>query len=185
MPTFHVLLATIGRSSLQRMINSLVNELLECDHLTIVFDGVKPINCDVSNIKCTIHIYEEERALGYWGHEIRNKYAHIIEQTDFVLHADDDDVYVQGTFNYLRTECDDNMKLYIAQMKGEKLYPENHDLFGGNIGTPMGIIPYNYNQNSEWGLFMGGDGFFYENISRVADIIWLPRIIYLIREYKL
>jgi len=184
MPTFHVLLATIGRPSLQKMIDSLKPELVEGDHLTIVFDGVQRNHCDISNMKCNTHIYEENTPLGYWGHGIRNKYAPLLEQTDFVMHADDDDIYIPGSFSFLRTECCDHKTLYIAQMKSyiaHTVYPLKDDVCFENIGTPMGIIPYNHNQHHEWGLFYGGDGYFYENISKVANIVWLKKIIYLIK----
>jgi len=187
MPTFHVLLATIGRPSLQRMIDSLQSELLESDHLTVVFDGVQRNHCDISNMKCHTHIYEENTPLGYWGHGIRNKYAPLLEQTDFVMHADDDDIYTSGSFQFLRTECNDHSILYIAQMKANDFQcPIEERLCNGNVGTPMGIIPYKCNQMYEWGLFYGGDGYFYENMSKaVTGVVWLKRVIYLIKDSTL
>ena len=38
-PTFHILISTAGRPCLRRMLDSLKDELLKNDAITIVFDG--------------------------------------------------------------------------------------------------------------------------------------------------
>ncbi len=106
-PTFHILITSIGRPQLVRQINSLIPQLNENDHITIVFDGVDIMKLDTKKAKCKIHLYKENKKLGFWGHAIRNKYAKLIEKTDFVLHADDDDYYLDNVFNRLRKKCKD------------------------------------------------------------------------------
>jgi hypothetical protein len=94
MITFHILVASTNRTTLQNLIHSLANQLGKEDHLTIVFDGHSEIpHWDIlSQLWCKVHLFCEPQALGFWGHGIRNKYASLLEPTTFVLHADDDDI---------------------------------------------------------------------------------------------
>jgi hypothetical protein len=186
-PTFNVLLATIARSSLQRMLDSLKPQLHAEDCLTLVFDGrTKPGWVNLEGFACKIVIHEEPVALGYWGHGIRNKYTTLLEKRDFVMHGDDDDIYTSGTFDYLRENCCNNDCLYIGKMRllGGSIVPiiDNNPIRICNIGTPNGIIPYELNKLGTWQTFHGGDGRFYEQIARIAhSITYLDFIIYVVR----
>lgn len=181
MPSFHVLLTSIGRPSLQRMINSLINQLHSCDHVTIVFDGITAIPIDCSGASFQLHIVEQVPSLGYWGHGIRNTYAKKIQRTDFVMHADDDDIYLPGSFEKLRVLCKSPICLYIAKFKRKDgtIIPLQTYVKEGEIGTPCGIIPFDLNPLGTWLPRRGGDGKFYETISRRAKFIkFLDLIIY-------
>ena len=181
--TFNCLIATIGRKTLQNMLNSLSGQLSKDDCLTIVFDGHKSIPYfDISKFKCKVNQYYEPVALKFSGHGIRNKYASLLEKRDYILHADDDDIYENNAFNYLRKNCIDDKTLYIALMK----QPNTNNIHGKKIkknfiGTPCGIIPYVYNNKSRWGYYYGGDGSFYETLEKKYEdnIIFLNKIIYL------
>jgi hypothetical protein len=84
--TFNLLVATVGRPTLQRLLDSLSPQLEEHDCLTLVFDGHSrhpPVN--LSAFKCKVTMYCEPVALGCWGHGIRNKYASFLEKKDFVM----------------------------------------------------------------------------------------------------
>jgi hypothetical protein len=182
--SFQVLIATIGRPSLQRMLDSLSPQLQEQDCLTLVFDGYSKIpEFNLKNFKCEIKQYFEPIALGYWGHRIRNKYSSIIEKRDFVMHADDDDIYLPDVFSELRHQCISKNTLYIARMNNRKIrriIPEGDFIRINHIGTPNGIIPYDLNMKTEWKHQYGGDGLFYETISKEANVIFLPTVIYLV-----
>jgi hypothetical protein len=188
MPSFHILIATTGRPTLHRMINSLLPQLHRCDHITIVFDGCQPIPLDLSGAVCQIHIKEQVPALGSWGHGIRNEYGPMLERTDFVLHADDDDTYVDGIFNTLRSLCKRGNCLYITKYKrpnGDIIPPFTGIIRENYIGTPCGIIPYDLNvwgaNEKKWLPRRGGDGKFYEAIAKRAKFIQeLDIITYLI-----
>jgi len=184
MLTFHVLIATVGRPSLQRMLNSLLPQLTQDDHLTIVFDGHTEIpKFDLSSAVCKVHQFAEPDKLGFWGHGIRNKYASIIEKTDLVMHADDDDVYLPDVFRHLRDLCSDKDTLYIAKMKlGNRILPEGNFIRINHIGTPCGIIPHEANKTTLWKHQYGGDGLFYEELStKCKSISHLPVVIYSVR----
>jgi hypothetical protein len=178
MPSFHILIATIGRPSLQRMLNSLLPQLKGCDHITIVFDGCPSKAYDISGAVCQIHWKEQHPALGAHGHGIRNAYGSQLERCDFVLHADDDDVYTEGAFDRLRALCRNPSCLYIAKFKrpnGELIPPFTGIIKENYIGTPCGIIPFDLNslgaKENRWLLRRGGDGKFYEAIAKRAKRI--------------
>lgn len=178
MPSFHILIATIGRPSLQRMIDSLLPQLKECDHITVVFDGCPVQLLDTSGCSCQIHWKEQQPALGAHGHGIRNAYGPQLEGCDFILHADDDDVYTEGAFDTLRRLCKNPNCLYIAKYQrpnGETIPPFTGIIKENYIGTPCGIIPFDLNavgsREQRWLLRRGGDGKFYEAIAKRAKAI--------------
>ena len=180
MPSFHILIASIGRPSLQIMLNSLLPQLRACDHVTIVFDDVEPPQLNTERAECQIHIHRQTPNLGAWGHGIRNTYAKRLEPTDFVMHADDDDIYTKGAFDQLRKLCRNPMLLYIAKMdKRGIIFPLATYIKEGEIGTPCGIIPYQLNKLGNWLPRIGGDGKFYEGIARRAKgVRFLDAVIY-------
>jgi len=184
-PTFHCLIATIGRPSLQGMLDSLLPQLSARDCLTVVFDGLSaiPNEFDFSLARCPIFLYCEPDALGFYGHGIRNKYATLLEPRDFVMHADDDDVYTPGTFEYLREHCLSTDTLYIGKMQCIDGHIVGMKIEIASIGTPCGIIPYAYNSSATWKLHHGGDGRFYEELqSKYPDrIVFLDRLMYIVK----
>ena len=180
MPSFHVLITSIGRPSLQRMVDSLLTQLHECDHLTIVYDGVKEVPVLRTEGLAQIHVHHQTPNLGAWGHGIRNKYAKKLERTDFIMHGDDDDMYLEGAFEKLRGVCANTDTLYIAKLGNDS--PPLTYIKTREIGTPNGIIPYDLNSLGYWMMCLGGDGMFYETIEEKAKSIeFLDIAIYKVR----
>lgn len=180
-PTFHVLIATLGGSTLPRMLRSLVPQLRHGDALTIVFDGhaTPPpgewVECVApSRRTCELTVAAEPQALGSWGHGVRSKYctdALLQPRTDFVMHADDDDAYTDGAFEALRRACTRRSTLYFAQKcrPGRKPLPARvEDVVKlGQVGTPCGVIPRQWvldaaAQGARWAPRRGGDGLYYQ-----------------------
>lgn len=181
--SFNILIATLGRPSLQRMLDSLSPQLEEQDCLTLVFDGHSQIPMfDLSKFKCTVKQFFEPIALGSWGHAIRNKYSSLLDKRDFVMHADDDDFYLPNVFLELRKYCVDSNTLYVAKMylsRFNRVIPEGNFIKINHIGTPNGIIPFELNKQQQWKYQYGGDGLFYESISKLSNkTIFLPTVIY-------
>jgi len=183
--SLNVLIATVGRPTLQRMLDSLSPQLSESDCLTLVFDGHATIpEFNLSSFKCKVTQYCEPVALGFWGHGIRNKYASLLEKKDFIMHADDDDHYYPNVFSELRTLCSDTNTLYIAKMRTPygRILPEGSFITVNHIGTPCGIIPYELNMKGTWATAYGGDGRFYEQIAALGNpIVHLSTLIYHVR----
>ena len=220
-PTFNVLIATLGRECLVNMLKSLQNELNKGDCLTIIFDGVKPIQevynfkflCELQIIhqkenlgrKITSRIYAPNRpfpASGDGGHAIREFYKDKLEKRDFIMHADDDDEYLPGSFDKLRKYCDNKDCLYIAKMSFKPFVnrcvpapgrwsrgkdPHDGGIFAGsNVGTPNGIIPYELNKKGRWRSTVGGDGMFYRGIrKKCKKFQFLDILIYQIRPHEI
>jgi hypothetical protein len=191
-PTFHILIATAGRPCLRRMLDSLKDELLENDAITIVFDGEdafdkSTFNDDwLNNHKSKINIIKQSPNLGFYGHAIRNKYQGILNpKTTFIMNADDDDYYVAGSFNKLRRMCFHPDTLYIA-----KFYKKHNNttvpyttvpFIKDDIGTPCGIIPFDIANKSTWELKHGGDFDYYNNLQKyINKIDFLDLLIYIV-----
>jgi len=185
MITFQLLIATIGRPTLVNQLESLVNQLQECDCLTVVFDGLEIQDLPIfKKFTCELVLYSELKALGYWGHGIRNKYASLLQKRDFVLHGDDDDIYAPNSIESIRNKCLDTDILYIARMKDPKLgfLPKEHVIRFCNIGTPCGIIPFAINQKAIWVTRHGGDADFYQAVQTFAkQVVFLDDVIYIVR----
>jgi hypothetical protein len=187
--TFHVLIATINRPCLSRMLKSLETQLLPGDYLTLVFDNHAEVPPEahalVASFVCTVRLFAEPKALGFWGHAIRNKYRKLLDSTTFVMHADDDDTYDLDAFSKLRQVCTDPNTLYIAKMKqGPVCIPRpNRPLKTNNIGTPNGIIPFALNKECRFQLRHGGDGMFYEAlVERATSIEQLDMVVYYVKD---
>lgn len=175
LPSFHILIATTGRTSLTQMLQSLQPQLEAQDHLTIVYDGREAPEQLTVAFKCQVHLKTQIPALGFWGHGIRNVWSQALERTDFVLHADDDDQYVPGAFETLRKLCKNPRALYIARYRrpnGDLIPPFTGIIRENYVGTPCGIIPYDLNvfgaKGGGWLHRRGGDGKFYEKIAKKA-----------------
>lgn len=175
MKTFSILIATVGRPTLQNMLDSLSPQLKFDDCLTIVFDGHSaiPSEFDLSKFKCKVNRHCEPTALGYWGHGVRNKYASLIEKRDFVMHADDDNAYIPNAFKIIRNTCIDENTLYIFKMALSPTlnFPKTHEIRENNIDTGIGVIPFELNKKGSWLCRYGGDGSFYEEICKQTEKI--------------
>jgi len=185
--TFNILLTTIGRPTLKRMIDSIYPQLLKDDYLTIVADCnlsevLLQLNDCIKNAVCTINIIQNSEMLGFFGHGSRNKWQDSL-LGDYLLHGDDDDVYTSDAMDIIRQHCTES-KLYIFKM----LYnftemPRTPVIEFGNIGTPCGVIP-----NKKccffpiWELEYGGDFKFYKAVSECMDFEFIDKVIYRIRE---
>jgi len=191
-PTFHILIATVGRPCLRHMLDSLKNELLENDAITIVFDGENAFSTSIFNHnwlnshKSKINIIKQSPNLGFYGHAIRNKYQGILTpKTTFIMNADDDDYYIAGSFNKLRRLCSHPNTLYIAKFykkyKNVIVPCELGQIIKNDIGTPCGIIPFDIANKSTWELKHGGDFDYYNNLQKHIDNIqFLDLIIYIV-----
>ncbi|MBA3953857.1 glycosyltransferase family 2 protein [Candidatus Dependentiae bacterium] len=187
--SLHFLLTTIGRQSIFRMIKSLEKQLKPQDFLTIVFDNkdkesvFEGVKLKLAQLPCNAEVIWEEKNLGYWGHAIRNKYKRL--PGDFILHCDDDDMYLPGSLDTIRAVCQDKSKLYFFRLRsaGSSIWRDPHVRIG-NMGTPCGVIPRAYNSLSRWGYFYGGDGAFYMKLVRKIgnhNVIFVDSLIYFVK----
>jgi GR25 family glycosyltransferase involved in LPS biosynthesis len=191
-PTFHILIATGGRPTLLNMLNSLKKELTSSDAITIVFDGPdarkKSQYTDkwIRDHKCVVKTIDQipNIGAGIGSEPVRNIYQSFLNPvTTFIMHADDDDVYLEGSFNILRKKCRNPDILYIARIKcfNNIIIPAYNDekITIGNIGSVNGIIPFNDASKASWGIMKGGDYIYYNDLqNKVKGVQYLPDIIY-------
>ena len=171
MHSFNILLTSIGRKCIFRMLNSLKNQLSENHFLTVIYDAKDVDNTfelvkkELQTFKCETTIIMEKENLGFWGHGIRNKYKSLLKKGDFILHADDDDIYTDDAIKFCEEICLNKKCVYMFKIKlNEQIYWKCPQIMTCNFGTPCGVIPIEINKRGEWGNFYGGDGQFYENL---------------------
>ena len=175
--SLHILLATIGRKQLLNMIDSILPHLHSYDYLTVVYDAKDIDNTRpqveklFEDIKATCTVYMEPKNLGFWGHGIRNEWASKLAG-DFILHADDDNIYYPNSFDFIRENCTNPETLYLFQIRynnSKNLVPNpKKPIVMGNIDTASGVIPRALNTKGWWKLEYGGDGKFYEQIIKLS-----------------
>lgn len=180
--SINVLLTTIGRPSLHRMLSSLQSQLQEQDIITIVSDFDHHVTDTIllqMEFKCKVDVIKNPVRLGHWGHGSRNKYQNSLKG-DFIMNADDDDRYVDGAFDKIREVCTEKNKLYIFKHEhhGAFAWHTKDHVVTGNIGTSCGVIPNTGSLPPEWGAWVGGDGNFYEKISKLMPYEFIDFVIY-------
>ena len=182
--SFNVLLTTIGREELKsRMLPSLVNQLTEIDYLTIVSDMNHDVVADYIkeyDFKCKVNHIKNETTLGYWGHGSRNEYQNKLEG-DFILNGDDDDRYVEGCFDFIRSYVVQKRMYVFKHQSGNAFAWSNPNIYIGNIGTSCGVIP-NTGNLPRWEYFYGGDGAFYVTLSKMIEYEFVDYVIYKVRD---
>jgi hypothetical protein len=192
-PTFHILIATAGRPTLIHLLDSLKEELTENDAITIVFDGPgakEKSGYDESWFsghlsQHTVIVQDPNLGAGIGGEPIRTKYQTLLKpETTYIMHADDDDEYIKGSFEKLRETCTDPEVLYITKMNysdkpGLVIPRQNKEFIQDDIGTPNGVIPFHSAGKVEWGMRYGGDFDYYNELSKkVKTVVFLDLIIY-------
>jgi hypothetical protein len=190
-----VMLTTIGRPCLSHMLESLIDELSTNDFLYIFIDGSENVSSTVDIFKmfkdrfvCNTQIIVEPDKIGFWGHAIRNKYQKQL-QGDFIIHADDDDVFIKNSFTIIRNSINDiNNKDKIYFFKFYDNFKKNSSVWKipklslNNIGTPCGVIPNIPEKFGEWGYRYGGDFDFY-NSCKFETLIFVDEIIYCVKPF--
>lgn len=184
---FHFLLLTIGRKSILNMIESLRDQVSEEDIFTIVFDGrdkdniFEKVKDITANFNCKVNVIYEKENYGYWGHKLKNeKYSNL--EGDFVLHCDDDDIYMPNTIKIAKRICTDKNKLYLFKICSPNFIVwDEPKIAPGNIGSTSGIIPTKLNNLGNWGYSYVGDYEFYSGLAHLCnekDIVFVDLVIY-------
>lgn len=184
--SFHLLLPTIGKSSIFRILEKLKLQLEPIDYLTIIYDGEKNATNieDVKNYTkdflCKVNVIVQKDNLGYWGHSIRNKYVEL--DGDFVFHIDDDDIIMDNTMPLIRKICIDKNFIYIFRMileNGDIIW-KSKNIIKNEISTQSGIIPIHINKESYWQLKYGGDYDYYNQLYKKykSHFLFIDNIIY-------
>ena len=189
--SLHILLATIGKNSIFRMLNSLKMQLTKEDYITVVFDA-KDVDNVFNKVKtmldedfiCKTNLIYEEKNLGYWGHGIRNKHNDF-KEGDYILHADDDDRYVDGAIDFIKKNLvKDKINIFKMKKNNDQVCWSEKKVRIGNISTQCGVIPISMNKDATWENFYGGDGAFYEKLCSKYPHVFIDKIIYTMKKCK-
>jgi hypothetical protein len=180
MKKFNVVIATAGRPSLQRMVDSIAPQLMEHDYLTILWD-CQPRDLQI-NSKCQVISIHNKEPLGYWGHGSRNRWQDELPG-DYLMNGDDDDVYTPDAMDKIRKVCTEH-KLYIFQFNysGVRI-PDGKEIKVGNIGTSCGVYP-RIKKLPIWEHRYGGDGEFYIALSKMLPYEHIKEVIYLVNRLE-
>lgn len=172
--SFNVVIATAGRKTLQRMVDSIAPQLEKQDYLTIIWD-CQPMPLQIDS-ECQVITLHNPEPLGFWGHGSRNRWMPELPG-DYFLNADDDDVYTSGAMKVIRSVVKEN-KLYVFKLDHCGLVlPIEKEIRVGNIGTPCGVYP-KVDPMPKWEHVYGGDGMFYEELAKVLDVEFHNHVIY-------
>lgn len=175
--SFNVVIATAGRDTLQRMVDSIAPQLEEQDYLTIIWD-CQPMPLQIDS-NCKVISLHNPEPLGFWGHGSRNRWQDELPG-DYFMNADDDDIYVYNAMETVRKHCVD-YKLYIFQfLISGVMVPNGNSIEIGNIGTACGVYP-KIDKFPKWEYVYGGDGEFYIALSKLLLYEHINKIIYIVK----
>lgn len=177
--SFNVIIATVGRPTLQHMVNSIAPQLEEQDHLTIIWDA-DPIDLKIET-KAKISQIVNQTPLGYWGHGSRNYWQDKLPG-DFFMNADDDDEYTPGAMDAIRKNVKEKMLYVFKFYHHGAVVPREQKVYVGNIGTSCGVYP-KIDGLPKWEYEYGGDGRFYENLAKLLPVEFVDHIIYNVRPH--
>lgn len=179
--SLHVVVPTIGRKSIFRLLDSIAPQLQPQDLVTISFDGQD--TSDVFDevvarlqgmVGSNVALMEGTPAKDS-GNSGRDKYRS--RGGDFVLFADDDNYYTAEAFNTIRSIVRHDLEaFYIFRTNltsDGKIVPnpwESATIELGKIDTGCGVTPVRYMPVSDWksGATYLMDYFFLKRISRHA-----------------
>jgi len=180
--TVSILVATIGRPTLERALASITRQARAGDQVMV--------------IGATQEIADRAAAAGCWFAQVRpgndwgaSERAAVMPHVtgDYIAFLDDDDVYLPGA----RDAMEEAMlaapgrptifKMQIA-WTGGTLWDDKVACMG-NMGTPMMFLPNNaQTQRGRWGRAYGNDFEFWSSMGWTPDQIhWSDRVIALIR----
>lgn len=188
--SLNVVIATTGRPTLTRMLESIIPDLDPEDYITLLVDGenrgyfvdqmVREVQ-DKQERHINIIRHYSGQKMGYWGHAIRNKYKSKL-LGDFICHADDDDHYVNNGISVIKSHAaPDSLYLFrFLKYANNTVYKywAKQGVFKNNVGTPCGVYPNQPDLVPDFGLFYGGDGEFYEKLAMRLKTFWIDKIIY-------
>jgi len=196
-PTLHVLVATIGRGGphgLLRLLGSLEPQLHAGDALTIVYDArddahtrmyVAVVAHRLTQRGVAVRVEWNATNMGI-GEAVRSHWGPLLERRDFVVHCDDDNVYVPGAFDRNRARIaedrhehggrGDALHIFRHTYKVEQwgmatlpwVWPLLPVVSRGFVDTGDGVVPYDVNARVAWPPRNGGDGEFYAGVAQLV-----------------
>lgn len=201
--SFNVILTSVGRPTLSRMLGTFAHQLTRHDFISVLSD-IDPANVALIRATnetlhaafchgCTKIFRQNDPPLGAIGHRSRTVHQASLPGA-FHLHADDDDYYTPDAFEIIRSVVTTLVpRVYIFRVAKENYYPaknrreliafpvlDNNDplkvgLYNG--GTPCGVVRNVGEELPIWRPTIGGDAVFWEDaIVRVCGRARRPAV---------
>jgi glycosyltransferase involved in cell wall biosynthesis len=193
MPYFSVIVATVGRPSLRRTLESVfAQEWAEKDELLIVDDAYpqKASRRILSDFTAkwpdrSIRYYQLPVRWGDYGHMPRNIGIQLA-RNEYCVHMDDDDIFTPGVFTTIRKALESQPPVLIfkmAQNDGQKLVWKDKEIRYGNVGTPM--IVHRREFAGKFLPHFGGDSDFIRSTAEKAGnkVEWREEVIAVLRPW--
>lgn len=173
---------TIGRLSLIRTLTSIKQQMQPQDILAVAADGfVDQTHKLLEEARITPdRVWEFPRRHGDWGHTPRNKVFAEIEG-DFILTVDDDDAYLEGAIDAIRTrlaESEPMPHMFRMYWRGRQTLWEHPNVVEQNVSTQMIVTPNVKSKLGTWGNRYQGDFDYCVSLQKNwGKILWCPEII--------
>lgn len=183
MPRFSVIVATSGRPTLSRALQSLADQPLQDGDEVIVTGAGADIQ---QTAEAFGYRYLGAGPFGCWGQRERHEAMAYATGTHLVF-LDDDDIYAPGAFAAMRAVCADHpdcpvMFRMIAPW-GETLW-RRPIVYEGNLGGPQFVTPNDPARLGAWGLRYEGDfDFIVSTLARYPQgaLVWDQTVTYICR----
>ncbi len=193
LPTFSVILPTIGRPTLARTLTSLrVQDWIYGDEVILAADGPCPFAKRLwKQFKMPGHYIESETRLGEWGHGLRNE---LLEQNvakgNYLLALDDDDIFSANAIATIRkavVEAPGRPHIFRMRTIEHGVLWKTPELTPMNVGTPMFVFPNHPKKLGRYALRYGGDLDFAQQTAAFYPpeaLTWRPEIICVVRPHE-
>lgn len=175
--TITYLVATLGRPTLARALQSIVSQQMPGDQLLVI--GATPEIRQIAEAHGGEFVYCPP---GHdWGSTERNL-AMASARGQYLAFLDDDDVAAPGA----RSSMESAMVAHAGRPLIFRMLMPDMGLVlwsqpqrcKGNVGTPMMVIPNEPAKLGTWGSDHGGDFDFLESCQwRASDLVWVPSVV--------
>lgn len=175
-----VITPTFGRETLRRLLVS--DKLAEGDEWLVIGDGPQPhaeAVCDELRILPYLRYVE-----GPLTNDRRNSQRDLgmrLALADYLIFADDDDVFVPGAIKTIRRQLTGNPFMFRIWHNGGVIW-QNREIVPGNVGRSMFVVPNNPRRLARWAddPTYAGDVSFIQNTMKfyqLKDLVWAGEII--------
>ena len=187
MTRLSIVVPTVSRPTLKRTLDSIAPQLHEGeegDEVIVIGDGHQPdAKALVANYGPNFW-YTHTAPTGHWGNEQRNKGMDIAIGTH-ICFMDDDDVYTPGALDAIRETIEEHgedrpLMFKMLWYDGELVLWRTPDVYVGNVGTPMFVVP-----NDPWALgryterYQGDYDWITSTLLKYkpGDLVWIDHVI--------
>jgi hypothetical protein len=192
-PRLSVIIATSGRPTLVRMLDSIARQADPLQDEVLVVGELGPVSGAIGDawrrwppglVRCIPCPHG-----GDWGHTERNQIqaAHVAQGTHLV-NGDDDDAFLPSAFAAIRSAIaehpDQPLMFRMINEHGRILWSEQ-TICEGNHGTPQFVVPNVPGKLGRWAARYGGDFNFVQTTLEhyPQGVAWIPIVIYGCRQH--